>query len=90
MCVAVVTLYSTLGGPAIAHGLNETQVTHIITSRELLETRLKVRIHTRTYTKNVKLFLADVLHTFKHYRKYGVPYTAIGKQQYVSICSILA
>ncbi|XP_071327884.1 long-chain-fatty-acid--CoA ligase 3a [Trachinotus anak] len=35
------TLYSTLGGPAIAHGLNETQVTHIITSRELLETRLK-------------------------------------------------
>ncbi|KAK2846870.1 hypothetical protein Q5P01_009869 [Channa striata] len=35
------TFYSTLGGPAIAHGLNETQVTHIITSRELLETRLK-------------------------------------------------
>ncbi|XP_053279676.1 long-chain-fatty-acid--CoA ligase 3a [Pleuronectes platessa] len=35
------TLYSTLGGPAIAHGLNETEVTHIITSRELLETRLK-------------------------------------------------
>lgn len=37
----LVTLYSTLGGPAIAHGLNETQVTLIITSRELLETRLK-------------------------------------------------
>uniref|UniRef100_A0A8C4H1V1 long-chain-fatty-acid--CoA ligase n=1 Tax=Dicentrarchus labrax TaxID=13489 RepID=A0A8C4H1V1_DICLA len=37
----LVTLYSTLGGPAIAHGLNETQVTHVITSRELLETRLK-------------------------------------------------
>ncbi|XP_074535706.1 long-chain-fatty-acid--CoA ligase 3a [Halichoeres trimaculatus] len=37
----LITLYSTLGGPAIAHGLNETQVTHIITSRELLETRLK-------------------------------------------------
>lgn len=42
MCVAVVTLYSTLGGPAIAHGLKEAQVTHVITSRELLETRLKV------------------------------------------------
>lgn len=41
-CVAVVTLYSTLGGPAIAHGLKEAQVTHVITSRELLETRLKV------------------------------------------------
>ncbi|XP_076139104.1 long-chain-fatty-acid--CoA ligase 3a isoform X2 [Alosa pseudoharengus] len=36
----LVTLYSTLGGPAIAHGLNETEVTHIITSKELLETRL--------------------------------------------------
>uniref|UniRef100_A0A8C7Y6S3 long-chain-fatty-acid--CoA ligase n=1 Tax=Oryzias sinensis TaxID=183150 RepID=A0A8C7Y6S3_9TELE len=42
----LVTLYSTLGGPAIAHGLNETQVSHIITSKELLETRLKVRPHT--------------------------------------------
>ncbi|XP_030600810.1 long-chain-fatty-acid--CoA ligase 3a isoform X1 [Archocentrus centrarchus] len=38
----LVTIYSTLGGPAIAHGLNETQVTHIITSKELLESRLKV------------------------------------------------
>lgn len=37
----LVTLYSTLGGPAIAHGLNEAQVSYIITSRELLETRLK-------------------------------------------------
>jgi len=46
--VSVVTLYSTLGGLAIAHGLNETQVTHIITSRELLETRLKVGAHTNT------------------------------------------
>ncbi|KAG7215132.1 hypothetical protein INR49_022748 [Caranx melampygus] len=41
IAIFLATLYSTLGGPAIAHGLNETQVTHIITSRELLETRLK-------------------------------------------------
>ncbi|XP_056296526.1 long-chain-fatty-acid--CoA ligase 3a [Pseudoliparis swirei] len=41
----LVTLYSTLGGPAIAHGLNETQVTHIFTSRELLETRLKAILY---------------------------------------------
>ena len=50
---AVVTLYSTLGGPAIAHALNETEVTHIIISRELLETRLKVwttRTHTHSHT----------------------------------------
>ncbi|XP_038829612.1 long-chain-fatty-acid--CoA ligase 3-like [Salvelinus namaycush] len=40
----LVTLYSTLGGPAITHGLNETEVSHIITSRELLETRLKLSV----------------------------------------------
>lgn len=39
----VVTLYATLGGPAIVHGLNETEVTNIITSKELLQTKLKVR-----------------------------------------------
>uniref|UniRef100_A0A8C9WD96 long-chain-fatty-acid--CoA ligase n=1 Tax=Scleropages formosus TaxID=113540 RepID=A0A8C9WD96_SCLFO len=38
----LVTLYSTLGGPAIAHGLNETEVTHIITSKDLFQSRLKV------------------------------------------------
>ncbi|KAJ8390354.1 hypothetical protein AAFF_G00107480 [Aldrovandia affinis] len=37
----LVTLYSTLGGSAIAHGLNETEVTHIITSKDLLQSRLK-------------------------------------------------
>ncbi|KPP68446.1 acyl-CoA synthetase long-chain family member 3b-like [Scleropages formosus] len=37
----LVTLYSTLGGPAIAHGLNETEVTHIITSKDLFQSRLK-------------------------------------------------
>ncbi|XP_063061074.1 long-chain-fatty-acid--CoA ligase 3a [Engraulis encrasicolus] len=37
----LVTLYSTLGGPAIVHGLNEAEVTHIITSKELLDTKLK-------------------------------------------------
>ncbi|KAJ7416588.1 long-chain-fatty-acid--CoA ligase 3 [Pitangus sulphuratus] len=37
----VVTLYATLGGPAIVHGLNETEVTTIITSKELMQTKLK-------------------------------------------------
>ncbi|XP_028586895.2 fatty acid CoA ligase Acsl3 [Podarcis muralis] len=37
----LVTLYATLGGPAIVHGLNETAVTTIITSRELMQTKLK-------------------------------------------------
>ncbi|MEE6513006.1 hypothetical protein FKM82_020429 [Ascaphus truei] len=37
----LVTIYATLGGPAIAHGLAETEVTHIITSKELLQTKIK-------------------------------------------------
>ncbi|XP_074545148.1 long-chain-fatty-acid--CoA ligase 3b [Halichoeres trimaculatus] len=37
----LVTLYSTLGPTAIAHGLNETEVTHIITSKDLLQGRLQ-------------------------------------------------
>ena len=38
----VVTFYSTLGEEAIAFGLNETEVTHLVTSSELLQTKLKV------------------------------------------------
>ncbi|XP_066477319.1 fatty acid CoA ligase Acsl3 [Tiliqua scincoides] len=37
----LVTLYATLGGPAIVHGLNETGVKTIITSKELMQTKLK-------------------------------------------------
>ncbi|KAM4728255.1 long-chain-fatty-acid--CoA ligase 3b [Anableps anableps] len=37
----LVTLYATLGPKAITHGLNETEVTHIITSKDLLQSRLK-------------------------------------------------
>lgn len=40
--VVVVTFYATLGEEAIAYGLNETGVTHLVTSVELLETKLKV------------------------------------------------
>lgn len=41
--ITVVTFYATLGEEAIAYGLNETEVTHLVTSVELLETKLKVR-----------------------------------------------
>lgn len=37
----LVTFYATLGEEAIAYGLNETGVTHLVTSAELLETKLK-------------------------------------------------
>ena len=36
------TLYATLGEEAIVHGINETEVTHVITSSELLP-KFKVR-----------------------------------------------
>lgn len=38
----VVTFYATLGEDAVAFGLNECGVTHLVTSMELLETKLKV------------------------------------------------
>uniref|UniRef100_A0A3B3QFB1 long-chain-fatty-acid--CoA ligase n=1 Tax=Paramormyrops kingsleyae TaxID=1676925 RepID=A0A3B3QFB1_9TELE len=37
----LVTLYATLGAEAVVYGLNESGVTHLITSVELLETKLK-------------------------------------------------
>nr|XP_019967820.1 PREDICTED: long-chain-fatty-acid--CoA ligase 4-like [Paralichthys olivaceus]XP_019967893.1 PREDICTED: long-chain-fatty-acid--CoA ligase 4-like [Paralichthys olivaceus] len=37
----LVTFYATLGEEAITFGLNETGVTHLVTSAELLETKLK-------------------------------------------------
>ncbi|XP_041111618.1 long-chain-fatty-acid--CoA ligase 4-like isoform X2 [Polyodon spathula] len=37
----LVTLYATLGEDAVAYGLNESGVTHLITSTELLEDKLK-------------------------------------------------
>ena len=49
----VVTLYATLGGPAIVHGLNETEVTNIITSKELLQTKLKVRTSFSTLCSSI-------------------------------------
>lgn len=38
----MVTFYGTLGEEAVAYGLNECGVTHVVTSVELLETKLKV------------------------------------------------
>ncbi|XP_044161409.1 long-chain-fatty-acid--CoA ligase 4 isoform X2 [Bufo gargarizans] len=37
----LVTLYATLGEDAIVYGLNESGATHLVTSSELLETKLK-------------------------------------------------
>ena len=34
--IVVVTLYATLGEEAIIHGINESEVTHVITSNDLI------------------------------------------------------
>lgn len=55
--VAVVTFYATLGEDAIAYGLNETGVSHLVTSVELLETKLKVSYLTPPIPINDQTFL---------------------------------
>ncbi|XP_029463477.1 long-chain-fatty-acid--CoA ligase 4 isoform X1 [Rhinatrema bivittatum] len=40
----LVTLYATLGEEAVTYGLNESGATHLITSTELLETKLKNKL----------------------------------------------
>ncbi|CAB1337710.1 unnamed protein product, partial [Coregonus sp. 'balchen'] len=42
VAIFLVTFYATLGEEAVVFGLNETGVTHLITSTELLETTLKI------------------------------------------------
>lgn len=49
----LVTFYATLGEEAIAFGLNETGVTHLITSTELLETKLRCVLPQITKLKHV-------------------------------------
>lgn len=51
VCETVVTFYATLGEEAIVFGLNETGVSHLVTSAELLETKLKVSGFTAVYNQ---------------------------------------
>lgn len=62
----VVTFYATLGEDAVAFGLNECGVTHLVTSMELLETKLKVNysllsliIVSCTETSHTQLFFMN-------------------------------
>ncbi|XP_058060499.1 fatty acid CoA ligase Acsl3 isoform X1 [Anopheles bellator] len=56
----VVTIYATLGDDGVAHGINETEVTTVITSHELLP-KFKTVL---SVTPNVKkiIFMEDQLH----------------------------
>ena len=47
---SVVTLYTNLGDEAIVHGVNETEVTHIVTSHELLPKFRNILQHTPKVT----------------------------------------
>lgn len=46
----VVTLYATLGREAVVHGLNESEASYLITSVELLESKLKVNMKLNYFT----------------------------------------
>ncbi|XP_053555276.1 long-chain-fatty-acid--CoA ligase 4 isoform X2 [Bombina bombina] len=49
----LVTLYATLGEEAVTYGLNESGATHLITSAELLETKLKLVLSQITCLKHI-------------------------------------
>ncbi|XP_069798782.1 long-chain-fatty-acid--CoA ligase 4 isoform X1 [Dendropsophus ebraccatus] len=49
----LVTLYATLGEEAVAYGLNESGATHLVTSSELLETKLKCVLSQITNIKHI-------------------------------------
>ncbi len=56
----LVTLYANLGTDAIAHGINQTEVTHVITTHELLPKFKEVL--TKTPTVKYLIFIEDGLH----------------------------
>ncbi|XP_010895406.1 long-chain-fatty-acid--CoA ligase 4b isoform X1 [Esox lucius] len=49
----LVTLYATLGEEAVAYGLNECGASHLITSTELLETKLKCVLPEMRHLKHI-------------------------------------
>jgi len=59
--IPIVTIYATLGDEGVAHGINETEVTTVITSHELLPKFKKIL----SFTPNVKkiIFMEDQLHS---------------------------
>lgn len=57
--LVVVTLYATLGDDAIAHGINETEVTTVITSYDLMPKFQKILEHTPRV--NTLIYMEDQL-----------------------------
>lgn len=73
--LVVVTLYATLGKEAVVHGLNESEASYLITSVELLESKLKV---------NTKLFILSVCLIFNQFVKIYVAPCDISMSVYCS------
>lgn len=59
--IPLVTIYATLGDDAIAHGINETEVTTVITSFELLPKFKKIL--DKTPLVNTLIYMEDQLKT---------------------------
>lgn len=89
--VIVVTLYATLGEEAIAHGINETEVSIVITSHDLLPKFKNIlqytpRVKTLIYMEdqlaktNTSGYKDDVeIISFKSVLQRGSEFTVIGK-----------
>lgn len=90
LSIIVVTLYATLGEDAIAHGINETEVTIVITSHDLLPKFKKIlqltpRVKTLIYMEdqlaetNTSGYKEGVeIISFKSILKRGSEYTVTG------------
>lgn len=91
----MVTLYATLGEEAIAHGINETEVSIVITSHDLLPKFKKIlnltpRVKTLIYMEDqlketdTTEYKSDVqLLPFKSVLKMGSEFTVAGKYKII-------
>uniref|UniRef100_A0A2P2HY61 long-chain-fatty-acid--CoA ligase n=1 Tax=Hirondellea gigas TaxID=1518452 RepID=A0A2P2HY61_9CRUS len=73
--IAVCTLYATLGDDAVVHGINETEVRHIITSHDLLP-KLKTILPRCPKVTRVIYFGDQLRHTDVTGYKEGVTFTS--------------
>jgi long-subunit acyl-CoA synthetase (AMP-forming) len=70
--MAIVTLYATLGDDAIIHGINETEVSCVITSQELLPKFKNILPCTPDVSLLVNPFIHTAMEYLEQYSKVGI------------------
>ena len=86
--MAIVTLYATLGDDAIIHGINETEVSCVITSQELLPKFKNILPCTPDVTLLVSPFIHTAMEYLEQYCKVGI--TCFAKPLTVVLYRLLA